>query len=84
MGRVEIMFRVISTQTYTDPIEEWSLVMAGFVTEESAQSFAFVHYETQTRSAENYNPATDCTCETCAGGWRVIDWKALVVQVVKV
>ena len=77
------MYRVISTQTYTDPIEEWSLVMAGFVTEESAQRFAVNHYETQIRSEENYNPATDCSCETCAGGWRVRDYKALVVQAVK-
>jgi hypothetical protein len=83
MGKVEIMYRVISTQTYTDPISEWCHE-GEFPTEELARAFAFVHYETQIRSEDKYNPATDCPCETCAGGWRVVDYKALVVQVVKV
>jgi hypothetical protein len=76
-------YRVVSTQTYSDPISEWSHE-AEFDREDDAQAFAVIHYETQTRSEENYNPATDCLCETCSGGWRAYDWKALAVQVVKI
>jgi hypothetical protein len=85
MGKVEIMFRVIETQTYTEPIEEWSSVGGWFWTESGAQAFMDIHYQTQVFSNEDtYNPATDCPCETCAGGWRAIDPMALVVQVVKI
>jgi hypothetical protein len=77
------MNRVIETQTYTEPLEEW-LVVAEFATEELALEFADRHYQTQVFSnEEDYNPAIDCPCETCAGGWRAIDPMALVVQVVK-
>ena len=76
-------YRVISTQTYDDPINEWSIV-AEFEREDDAQAFAIGHYETQTQREENYNPATDCLCETCSGGWRVVYWKNLVVHVVEV
>lgn len=78
-----IIYRVIETMDYNEPKEEWAEI-AAFSTEAEAQAFAVSHYETQTKSEDRYNPATDCSCEMCAEGFRVRYYKDLVVDVEEV
>ena len=79
-----MQYRVIETQDYTEPLEKWATA-ATFEAEAEALEFLDLHYKTQVfTNGLDYDPATDCGCETCSGGWRPIDRMALVVQVVEV
>jgi hypothetical protein len=73
-------YKVIETQDYSEPLKDWAII-AEFDTEAEAQTFAEVHYDTSISDHNYYDPATDCGCESCREGFRAIDYKSLVVQV---
>ena len=73
-------YKVIQTLDHTEPLENWRVVF--HVTDEQhALELMSKHYNTQLANEENYNEETDCFCEDCAAGFRVRDWKAVMVQV---
>ena len=76
-------YKVIETQEFSEPLEDWATI-AEFESEAEAQTFSEVHYDTTMSDHNDYNPATDCGCEGCREGFRVTDYKSLVVEVVEV
>ena len=77
-------YQVIETQDFREPKEEWAVV-ATFETEAEAQTFSELHYDTQIGEAVDTNiERHQCVCESCAEGWRAIDYKSLVVEVQEV
>lgn len=77
-------YKVIETTDYNEPLNEWVTIAEGFTDEALAIEFAEIHYDTQVSDHNYYNPTNDCKCESCIGGWRVMDYKELCVQVVEV